>query len=136
MRMNGLYLVAAIVCVAACSKSNGGGLGNNANGAGGDTPTSPPYGGTNNDPAPTTSNTVNANPSLDYNPAQLTVAAGTAVSFVFGSVAHTVTFVSAGSPASIPATSNGTVQVTFPTAGSYNYVCTIHPSMSGTIVVQ
>ena len=137
MRMKSLYIAAAVLCVAACSKSSGNGAtGANTTGTSGDTPTGNGYGGTNNDPAPTTANTVNANPSLDYNPATLTVPVGTTVSFVFGSVAHTVNFPNAGSPANIPATSNATVTRTFTAAGSYGYFCTIHTYMTGTIVVQ
>lgn len=138
MRMRALYLAVAILCAAACSKSGGNGTtAANTNGTGGsDTPTGTGYGPATNDPAPTAPNTVNANPSLDFNPASLTVAVGSTVSFVFGSVQHTVSFVTAGSPASIPATSNATVTRTFPTAGSYSYYCQIHPYMQGTIIVQ
>ena len=139
MRTKALFIAVAIVCAAACSKSNGNA---SANGAGsgsgsGSGPTSPGYGGTScDDPAPTAGNTVNANPCLDYNPTQLTVTAGSTVSFVFGDVAHTVNFPVAGSPASIPATSNATVTRVFTTPGSYGYYCSIHSYMTGTIVVQ
>jgi plastocyanin len=138
MRTKAWVIAAAIVCAAACSKSNGNSSASNGTtGSGGDTPTSPGYGGTTcDDPTPGSPATVNANPCLDYNPAQITVAVGTTVSFVFGSTAHTVTFPIAGSPASIPATSNATVTRTFTTAGSFGYFCTIHPYMNGTIVVQ
>ena len=138
MRTKALYIAAALLCVAACSKSSGNGTtGANTTGTGGsDAGPGNGYGSNPSDPAPTAPNTVNANPSLDFNPASLTVAVGSTVSFVFGSVAHTVSFVTAGSPASIPATSNATVTRTFPTAGSYSYYCQIHTYMQGTIVVQ
>lgn len=134
MRMNALYIATAILCVAACSKSSGSGNSSNG-GVYGTGPTSP---GTpdNSNPAPTAPNTVNANPGLAFNPTLLTVTAGTTVTFAFGDTAHTVTFKTAGAPANIPATSNASVQVLFPTAGTYNYQCTIHPYMTGTIQVN
>jgi plastocyanin len=137
MRTRMLSMVVVLLGAAACS----GGAGSNAgaNGYGGDGsgggsgyPTSP--GPT--DPAPTSPNTINANPSLDYNPTALTVAAGTTVTFVFGSVGHSVTFTSAGSPASIPVTMDSSVGVLFPTAGTYDFHCTVHTYMQGTITVQ
>ena len=139
MRTNALYIAAAILCFAACSKSNGYGTtaaNNSGTGTGTGTDTGSGYGVNPQDPAPTTPNTVNANPTLDFNPASLTITHGTTVSFVFGNVAHTVTFTSAGAPANVPATSNATVGVTFPTAGVYTYMCSIHTQMTGTITVQ
>lgn len=136
MRMNALYIATAILCVAACSKSSGNGSGNPSDGGVyGTGPTSPGT-GSNSNPAPTAPNTVNANPGLAFNPALLTVTAGTTVTFSFGDTAHTVTFKTAGSPANIPATSNANVSVLFPTAGTYNYQCSIHPYMTGTIQVN
>lgn len=50
-----------------------------------------------------------------------------------GSTQHNVTFT--GGPAS-PTQASGTFQRTFPTAGTFNYMCTIHgQSMSGTVTV-
>ena len=50
-----------------------------------------------------------------------------------GSNPHNVTF--AGGPASTTQT-DGTFERTFPTAGSFSYLCTIHgQSMSGTVTV-
>ncbi len=74
---------------------------------------------------------------LTFNPNSITVSVGGTVSFVFQGVAHTVTFANVtGAPASIGATSNTTVQRTFSTAGTFGYQCSIHPSMTGTVVVQ
>jgi plastocyanin len=134
MRLNALYIATAILCVAACSKSSYGGSSTTNGGVYGG-PTSPGP-GTNSNPTPTAPNTVNANPGLAFNPSLLTVTAGTTVTFAFGDTAHTVTFKTAGAPANIPATSDASVSVLFPTAGTYNYQCTIHPYMTGTIQVN
>lgn len=134
MRVNALYIATAVLCLAACSKSSDSS--NNGSGVYGSGPTSPAGTGTTSNPAPTSPNTVNANPGLAFNPSLLTVTAGTSVTFSFGDLAHTVTFTTAGAPANIPATSNADVSVVFPTAGTYNYMCTIHPYMTGTITVQ
>jgi plastocyanin len=117
-----LFLVAAAIVLVACGGSSNDSL----------------YGGTapNNDPSPTTANTINANPAIDFKPSALTVAAGTTVTFNFGSTAHTVTFTTAGAPTSIPATANAQVGVLFPAAGIYAFHCTIHPQMTGVVTVQ
>jgi plastocyanin len=63
--------------------------------------------------------------------------AGSTVSFVFQDVTHDIHFDTQGSPVdSLGAQTNTTVPVVFPTAGTYNYHCTIHTYMTGTIVVQ
>ena len=50
-----------------------------------------------------------------------------------GNTQHNVTFT--GGPAS-PTQASGTFQRTFPTAGTFNYMCTIHgQSMSGSVTV-
>lgn len=80
--------------------------------------------------------TVKATTSLAFSPASVTVAPGGKVEFEFGTTAHTVNFNGvAGAPADIPSTSSATVERTFSTAGTYQFHCTIHPGMSGTVVV-
>ncbi len=82
-------------------------------------------------------NEIIATSSLTFDPSTLSVAKGTTVSFTFQGVTHTVAFAAAtGAPADIGATSNATVQRVFSTAGSFGFHCTIHPSMTGTVVVN
>jgi plastocyanin len=121
----------AILCVAASACGSGGGGYNS-------TPTNPysPPGG---DPTPTgVSDQVTAAATLAFNPGSLTTKAGHTVTFVFESVGHNVFFNAApGVPADIPGVnSNTSVSRTFSTAGTYTYVCHIHPYMTGTITVD
>lgn len=77
-----------------------------------------------------------------FEPAELTIAAGTEVTFLnadgFG---HTVTEGTGGQPVDDPIVDeelaqNGSVSVTFDEPGSYDITCRIHPSMQMTIVVE
>lgn len=88
-------------------------------------------------PPPPNPNTVDATASLAFAPASITVSAGTAVSFDFGSVGHNVYFATAaGAPADITGSNaNTTIMRTFTTPGTYTYTCHIHPFMHGTVVV-
>ena len=47
-----------------------------------------------------------------------------------------VTFMTAGSPSNIGNVSSGTSIRTFNTSGAYQYHCTNHPGMEGTVNVQ
>ncbi len=70
-----------------------------------------------------------------FEPADLTVAAGTTVTWTnTGAATHTVKW-SDGTPESTGLTSGATYQRTFDAAGTFPYVCGIHGSMSGTITV-
>lgn len=90
-------------------------------------------------PPPPAPRTVLATPSLAFTPSTLTINAGETATFTFGAVAHNVTFNNrdATTPADIPG-NNSSVSITrtFATAGTYTYHCTIHPNMTGKVVVQ
>ena len=77
-----------------------------------------------------------------FEPAELTIAAGTEVTFLnadgFG---HTVTEGTGGQAVEDPIVDeeiaqNGSVSVTFDEPGTYDITCRIHPSMQMTIVVE
>ncbi len=81
-----------------------------------------------------------------YSPNNLTVAAGTTVTFVnHDAILHTVTSTQAGADVQSPepdgAFDTGVLgfgqeaQVTFDNPGTYNYYCTIHPFMRGSVTV-
>jgi plastocyanin len=123
-----------IVALVACGGSTGTGTYYTSTGDGG-------YGGNGNggNQTPPPANTVNATASLAFSPSTLTVNAGDVVTFAFGSVEHNVAFdnPTAATPADIGGlNTNTSVQRTFSTAGTYTYHCTIHPFMSGAVVVR
>ena len=94
---------------------------------------SPPY------PITVTSGSVAAVVTMQANtftPSQLTIRAGQSVLFDFPADQHNVIFSGgAGKPADIPTTSNKAVTVVFPTAGTFPFVCNLHPGMNGTATV-
>ena len=103
-------------------------------GCGGDSPTAPVT-----QTPPVSSATVNATPSEQFTPGQVTLTVGGTVTFAFGSLAHNVFFDNgpAGAPDNITAPSaNKSVALTFNSPGTYVYNCHIHPGMRGTVVVQ
>jgi plastocyanin len=98
--------------------------------------TSPPGGGTpgGGDP-PTASNAIGVTNNV-FTPAAVQVAPGTTVTWTWSSQAsdHNVTF-----PDGVNSPTQGassTFRRTFATAGTFNYQCTLHPGMTGRVVVQ
>jgi plastocyanin len=85
---------------------------------------------------PVGGNTV-AIKNFAFAPAALTVRTGTRVTWTNqDSDAHTVTSTGSGGPLSSPAMdTGGTFSFTFTKAGTYRYLCTIHPFMTATVTV-
>jgi plastocyanin len=84
-----------------------------------------------------------SNQSLNFNPSTITVVVGKNNTIIFvnsDSTVHTVTFTSAPVALSSIGTSNlaagASYTVTLSTPGTYQYHCTIHLWMTGTIVVK
>jgi len=74
-----------------------------------------------------------------FTPSQISVQKGATVTWTNNdSVAHTVTddLSTVGGPASGNIAPGSTYSFTFDKTGSFQYHCTIHPSMRGTIVVK
>ena len=74
----------------------------------------------------------------DFSPASDTISVNSPVTWTWSGInPHNVTFTTGPQP--LPATSctqvAGTHTVTFRTAGQYNYSCTIHTGMDGSVTV-
>ena len=68
-----------------------------------------------------------------FQPKETTVAAGDTVTWTFkGNAAHNVS----GEGFQSDLISEGEFEHTFDEAGEYDYVCTVHPGMEGTVVVE
>jgi plastocyanin len=89
-----------------------------------------------NEAAPVGGNSVTIK-GFAFAPAALTVRAGTRVTWTNqDSDAHTVTSDGSGGPLNSKAMNTGdTFSFTFATAGTYKYLCTIHPFMTATVTV-
>ena len=77
-----------------------------------------------------------AAPAFAYEPATVDVRAGGSVFWAIGSVPHTVTFSTPGAPADIPKSQEGSVSRAFPANGVFQYHCTLHSGMTGTVRVH
>lgn len=73
-----------------------------------------------------------------FNPTDVTVAVGDTVAWIWGgSAAHNVIFGVSGAPAPCdPPQSSGICFRKFLTAGTFNYACTLHAGMVGSVTVQ
>ncbi|HEY2852082.1 MAG TPA: plastocyanin/azurin family copper-binding protein [Gemmatimonadaceae bacterium] len=80
---------------------------------------------------------VGANGANAFDPQQVDIAAGGTVNFNWSGVTHNVTWQAPPvSVSNIADRSSGTVSVTLNTAGTYNYQCTLHAGMTGTVTVH
>jgi plastocyanin len=93
-----------------------------------------------NTPPPAPNASVDANASNSFNPGSVEIAAGGTVQWTFSTSyggGHTVTFDAVnGAPGDIGTTESGSVSRSFPTAGTFNYHCSNHAGMTGTVVVH
>lgn len=80
---------------------------------------------------------VTATTNQAFVPDDVDIAQGGTVTWTFQALGHNVTFgAQAGAPTNIPTTANNTAARTFNTAGTFNYSCTIHPGMAGSVTVH
>jgi plastocyanin len=77
---------------------------------------------------------VGAQPS--WVPGTVDVSVGGQVTWTAGAVSHNISFTSAGSPSDIADWADGSQSTTFPTAGTFAYVCTLHAGMQGSVRVH
>ena len=86
--------------------------------------------------APGLAASVNATAQNQFNPETVVIAPGGQVTWQFAAQ-HNVTFSAANAPEDIGNRSSGSEARTFPSAGTFDYICTIHGSgMNGTVRVQ
>lgn len=86
--------------------------------------------------APTTADVVM--PGLTFSPVETIVKQGGTVRFIFPALAHNVIWDPrlAGSPTDINTTTDATVSRTFASVGVFQFKCTLHPGMDGTVIVS
>lgn len=97
-------------------------------------PADPPSAPTADAPPPADGKSVNIT-DFKFNPATLTVPVGTTVTWTNqDEEPHTIA-AKDGSFHSPGMDTHGTYSFTFATPGSYDYICGIHPFMTGTVVV-
>ncbi len=85
-------------------------------------------------PSPATA-TIAATTGRLFTPASTTVGVGANVTWDISTLTHNVTFSTAGAPTNIPNSVSVLVTRTFPTAGTFAYMCTLHSGMTGEIIV-
>jgi len=135
------FAVALLLLLAACGSSPATGA------SGGSTPTAAPTATPTPVPttAPTQAPTATASTggtsvtiaSYAFSPQSLTIKVGTKITWTNNDgVAHTVTSDNHTTFNSGPISPGSTYSFTFTKAGTYTYHCSIHPTMTATIVVQ
>jgi len=98
-------------------------------------------------PSPSPANTQTASPggsaitikNFAFDPPSLTVKTGTGVTWINQDTAPHAIVSDTGSPASFSSgslPSGASYTFTFTRAGTYPYICSIHPSMKGSITVR
>ena len=88
-------------------------------------------------PTPVRPDSIVSMPGFSFVPFTLNIKVGGTVIFDFPAESHNVIFAKVpGAPSDIQETVNRQVARTFNAAGNFPYDCTIHPGMSGMIVVQ
>jgi plastocyanin len=85
-----------------------------------------------------TADVVASSSDYVFTPSTVVITSGGTVTWSFGNLEHTVSFAPVGgAPSSITSGGYATdVSRTFNNAGDFAYNCTIHPGMSGTVVVR
>jgi plastocyanin len=143
--------VAAAVLVSSCSGSNPSPNAQSSNNAGSQASTTPSMAGHGSDSAPPTTsaaagstaeaptapqgpNAVNIS-DLKFVPATLTVPVGTSVTWTNNDKEPHAIAAKDGSFHGPEIDTHGSWSFTFATPGSYDYICSIHPFMTGTVVV-
>jgi len=80
--------------------------------------------------------------ALTFDPAEITVTAGATVRLTFtnkATVPHNLTFddpIDVATETVVDPGASQTIEFTAPEAGEYTYVCTLHPGMEGTLLVE
>lgn len=72
----------------------------------------------------------------DFTPRDVAIARGGTVTWSFPGILHNVEFQGGGAPANIPNSgNNASVARTFANAGNFQYLCSLHSGMSGSVLV-
>jgi amicyanin len=130
--LTGALLVIGALVLAACGAAGGKSGGGDGNMAGMNMAAPPvaKVGST----TPVASNAVQIK-KFAFSPATVTVKAGSTVVWTNSDpVQHDITFDSGGIASSV-LNHNDTFSHTFQAAGTYHYICSIHPFMHGTVIV-
>ncbi|MGA3094211.1 MAG: cupredoxin domain-containing protein [Dehalococcoidales bacterium] len=88
-------------------------------------------------PVPTTSIYQVKIAGYAFTPSSITVPVGATVTWINQDQAdHTVTSTNVPPTFDRPIAGGATINITFTVPGTYNYICAIHPSMTGVVIVK